>query len=198
MFKRNLGSWGAIGLSFLVLLCTPVAKAAYTYAVTEVLPCVGCNGASSIGLNGTITVNTLGNLTPANFTDWNLGIVLEGQNPIYDTPASSLLTFEGNPGVVANNNTLVFQLFTAGDAIVFSGTPSAQAGWRYGSNPPAQYLFYQQYEAPSNLQLPATLELGRIGAAEVPEPTTLALFALSAVLALIVKRRHGAAQRSAL
>lgn len=94
-----------ISLGF--LLSIPPASAAYIYNVNRIVPCSdGCEG--DISVTGTITTDTLGQLSQDNFIDWNLIFNSPDYSNIIRTPDNSILITTRNPLVEATETELIY------------------------------------------------------------------------------------------
>lgn len=94
-----------ISLGF--LLSIPPASAAYIYNVNRTVPCSdGCEG--DISVTGTITTDTLGQLSHDNFIDWNLIFNSPDYSNIIQTPDNSILITTRNPLVEATETELIY------------------------------------------------------------------------------------------
>lgn len=94
-----------ISLGF--LLNIPPASAAYIYNILRIVPCTdGCEG--NISVTGTITTDTLGQLSQENFIDWNLIFNSPDYTNIIRTPENSILITTRNPLVEATETELIY------------------------------------------------------------------------------------------
>lgn len=101
-----------ISLGFLVHLSP--AFAAYIYNVNRIVPCSeGCNG--EISVTGTITTDSLGQLTEDNFIDWTLIFNSPDYTNIIRTPENSELAPTRDPLLNATATELTYIAPSPGD-----------------------------------------------------------------------------------